>query len=189
MPAQAVSGRSSDGCVSRMLSLQLQKSPTPDFEEKCGNSPDISKGISQLGMCKFESSEVSQAVRRSENVPLILAERPANGGLLRISGQSPGSVIGSFGSEIVESLRPIPGKFPFLGDCARRPSLIWTAAPSLQCNSPDSPPWPPANSESRVRTAAPIERPYLRFKSLSFRHIDRWSVSPRDLAGSPAQYP
>jgi hypothetical protein len=27
-------------------SLQLQKSPTPDFEEKCGNSPDISKGIS-----------------------------------------------------------------------------------------------------------------------------------------------
>ena len=25
---------SGDGCVSRMLSLQLQKSPTPDFEEK-----------------------------------------------------------------------------------------------------------------------------------------------------------
>jgi hypothetical protein len=36
---------SRDGCVSRMLSLQLQKSPTPDFEEKCGNSPDISKGL------------------------------------------------------------------------------------------------------------------------------------------------
>jgi hypothetical protein len=54
---------SRDGCISRMLSLQLQKSPTPDFEEKCGNSPDISKGIFQLGMCKFESSRPSQAVR------------------------------------------------------------------------------------------------------------------------------
>jgi hypothetical protein len=41
-----------------MLSLQLQKSPTPDFEEKCGNSPDISKGIFQSGMSKFESSQV-----------------------------------------------------------------------------------------------------------------------------------
>jgi hypothetical protein len=58
---------SRDGCVSRMLSLQLQKSPTQDFEEKCGNSPDISKGISQLGIYKFESSEVSQAFRVSEN--------------------------------------------------------------------------------------------------------------------------
>jgi len=51
-----------------MLSLQLQKSPTPDFEEKCGNSPDISKGISQLGIYKFESSEVSQAVCQLEIV-------------------------------------------------------------------------------------------------------------------------
>jgi hypothetical protein len=55
---------SRDGCVSRILSLQLQKSPIPDFEEKCGNSSDISKGISQLGMCKFESSEVGPAVFR-----------------------------------------------------------------------------------------------------------------------------
>jgi hypothetical protein len=53
-----------------MLSLQLQKSPTPDFEEKCGNSPDISKGISQMGMCKFESSKVSQAFPRPEVPPL-----------------------------------------------------------------------------------------------------------------------
>ena len=35
-----------------------KKSPTPDFEEKCRNSPDISWGISQLGMCKFESSRL-----------------------------------------------------------------------------------------------------------------------------------
>jgi hypothetical protein len=57
---------SRDGCVSSMLSLQLQKSPTPNFEEKCGNSPDISKGISQSGMCKSESSQVSQAVTQPE---------------------------------------------------------------------------------------------------------------------------
>lgn len=56
-----------DGCASRMFSLQLQKSPTPDFEEKCENFPDISKGISQLGIYKFESSQVSQPVRPSEN--------------------------------------------------------------------------------------------------------------------------
>jgi hypothetical protein len=59
---------SRDGCVSRLLSLQLQKSPTPDFEEKCGNSPDISKAISQLGICKFESSGVSQPVCQLEIV-------------------------------------------------------------------------------------------------------------------------
>jgi hypothetical protein len=65
---------SSDGCVSRMLSLQLQKSPTPDFEEKCGNSPDTSKGISQLGMCKFESSEVKLAVQLAEFSALAAGE-------------------------------------------------------------------------------------------------------------------
>jgi hypothetical protein len=32
-----------------------------------GNSPDISKGFFQSGMCEFESSEVSQAFRVSEN--------------------------------------------------------------------------------------------------------------------------
>jgi len=56
------------GAVSGMLSFQLQKSPTPNFEEKCANSSDISKGISQSGMCKFESSEVSQAVTQPERV-------------------------------------------------------------------------------------------------------------------------
>src|ERR1700716_2850790 len=61
---------SRDGCVSRMLSLELQKSPTPDFEEKCGNSPDISKGISQLGIYKFESSEVKLAVKFAKFSPL-----------------------------------------------------------------------------------------------------------------------
>src|SRR4051794_31662463 len=44
-----------------MLSLQLQKSPAADFEEKCGNSPDVLKGFSQSGMSKFESSAFCQA--------------------------------------------------------------------------------------------------------------------------------
>jgi hypothetical protein len=121
-----------DGCVSSMFGLQLQKSPTPGFEEKWGNSPDISKGISQLGMCKFESSQVSQAVRRSEKLSLILVERPANGGLLRIGHQSPGSDFGHSRSEIADSLRRTFEKLPFLGDCGRRPGSICTAWPRRQ---------------------------------------------------------
>jgi hypothetical protein len=42
------------------------KISNPNFAEKNGNFPDISKGISQLGMCKFEPSQVSQAVGRPE---------------------------------------------------------------------------------------------------------------------------
>src|SRR5476649_1887668 len=72
-----------DGCVSGILSFQLQKSPNPDFEEKCGNSPDISKAFFGMVIWKFESSQVSQAVRGSEKMRAIVAERPANGGLLQ----------------------------------------------------------------------------------------------------------
>ena len=36
------------------------------FRGKCGNSSDISKGISQSGMSKFESSQVSQAFWRTD---------------------------------------------------------------------------------------------------------------------------
>jgi len=32
----------------------------PNFLENVRNSPDISKGIFKAGMCKFESSQVSQ---------------------------------------------------------------------------------------------------------------------------------
>jgi hypothetical protein len=63
-----------------MLSLELQKSPTPHFEKKRGNSPDISKGISRSGMSKFESARPSQAVRRSGEPSLIVGEMPANSG-------------------------------------------------------------------------------------------------------------
>jgi hypothetical protein len=62
--------------VPRMLSLQLQKSPTPDFEEKCGTSPDNSKGIFQSGMCKFESFQVSQAFVRFPWLPKPREDRP-----------------------------------------------------------------------------------------------------------------
>jgi hypothetical protein len=74
---------SRDGCVYKVLSLQLQKPPAPNFEEKCGNSPDISKGISQSGMCKFESSQVSQSVSQLKIVQSQIREMPANCGLLQ----------------------------------------------------------------------------------------------------------
>jgi hypothetical protein len=106
-------------------------------------------------MRRFESSRPSQAVRRSEKAPLILAERPANGGLLRISHRSPGSDFGHSQSETANSLWRTFEKFPFLGDCGRRPGSICTDWPSLQCNSPNSPPWRPAIWEFRGRTAAP----------------------------------
>jgi hypothetical protein len=87
----------------------------------------------------------SQPVRRSEKLPLILAERPANGGLLHICGQSPDSDFGHSQSKIADSLRRTLGKFPFLGDCGRRPGSICTAWPSLQCNSPKFSRGPRAN--------------------------------------------
>ncbi len=66
---------------------------------------------------------------------LSLGERPANGGLLRISHEFLGSDIGHSRSEIADSLRQIFEKLPFLGDCGWRPGPICTAWPSLQCNS------------------------------------------------------
>jgi hypothetical protein len=62
--------------------LAVAKVSRLDFGQNRGNSVDISKGFFEMGAWKFESSEVSQAVRRPERVFLILAERPANRGLL-----------------------------------------------------------------------------------------------------------
>src|ERR1700692_4080679 len=98
-----------------MFSFQLQKSPTPNFEEKSGNSPDISKGISQSGMCKFESSEVSQAFRVSENFLLWMRKaRQMRAFLIGTSLQRP--IFELFGPKIPESPQPNPGKLPFSGD-------------------------------------------------------------------------
>jgi hypothetical protein len=62
--------------------LQLQKSPSRIFGQNSGNSVDISKVFFEIVIWKFESSQVSQPVRRLEKVSLVLAERPANSGLL-----------------------------------------------------------------------------------------------------------
>jgi hypothetical protein len=106
------------------LQLVAAKVSKPKFRENSGNSLDFSKVLFQSGMSWFESSKVSQAVRCSEKGPLILAERLANGVLLRISHQSPGSDFGHSQSEIADSLRRTFEKLPFLGDCGRRPGSI-----------------------------------------------------------------
>jgi hypothetical protein len=109
-----------------MLSLQLQKSPTPDFEEKCGNSPDNSKGIFQSGMCKFESFQVSHAFSFSENIlSLIRKARQMRAFLIAKSLQRP--TIELFGMRIPESLRQNPRKLPFSGDSLWRPKNKSTA--------------------------------------------------------------
>ena len=55
--------------------LTAAKVSNPKFRGKCGNFLDISKGISQSGMCKFESSEISQPFPRLAGLP----ERRENG--------------------------------------------------------------------------------------------------------------
>jgi len=45
----------------------------PNFLENVRNSPDISKGIFKAGMCKFESSQVSQAFLRIMRLLLLHA--------------------------------------------------------------------------------------------------------------------
>jgi hypothetical protein len=52
----------------------------PDFRVFARNSPDISKGICELGMCEFETSQVSQAFRVSENFLLGLQKGPPMAG-------------------------------------------------------------------------------------------------------------
>jgi hypothetical protein len=81
---------------------------------------------------RFESFRPSQAVPPQRKVSLILAERPANGGLLRVSHRSPGSDFGRFNGGIADSLRQTSGKFPFLGDCRRRQGSIRTTWPARQ---------------------------------------------------------
>ena len=48
--------------------LQLQKSPSRIFYQNSGNSLDISKAFFEMGIWKFESSQVSQAVTQLEIV-------------------------------------------------------------------------------------------------------------------------
>jgi hypothetical protein len=69
----------------------------------------------------------SQPVRRPEKLPLLPAEKPANGGLLRLRRQSPDPGLRHFLTKIAGSLRRTFEKFPFLGDGGRRLGSICTA--------------------------------------------------------------
>jgi hypothetical protein len=100
--------------------LRAAKVSNPIFEQKSGNSPDISKGISQLGMYEFESSQVSHAVRPGRTWPPAVVEKPAISGLLQFNRRSPGSHLDGLRLEIAESLRPFIEIFPFLGNGDRR---------------------------------------------------------------------
>jgi hypothetical protein len=94
---------SRDGCVSRDAQLTAAKSPTPDFQEKCGNCPDISKGISQSGIYRFESSEVSHALRQFTT----RGSQARKSGLFAHSTWSPGSR-----SRNLRQWRKVSGRFP-----------------------------------------------------------------------------
>jgi hypothetical protein len=148
-PARAnhPAGQDPEARLSRSTSPQQRsdqhRKPVISEQESCSYAVACAE-IGSTGS-KFESSRPSQAVWRSEKMSLILTERPANGGLLRISHQSPGYDFGHFLREIANSLRRTFEKLPFLGDRGRRPGSICSAWPSLQCNSPNSPPWPPAS--------------------------------------------
>ena len=62
--------------------LQLQKSPSRVFGQNSGNSADISKAFFEMGISKFESSQVSQPVTQLEIVDPRIRQVPANCGLL-----------------------------------------------------------------------------------------------------------
>ncbi len=110
-----------------LLQIAAAKSLSRIFGQNSGNSIDTSKAFFEMVTWKFESSQVSQPVRRLETLPSVTSETPANGGLLRIGYRSPGSQIGPCGNEIADSLRRIFEIFPFLGDSDRRPGSIGTA--------------------------------------------------------------
>jgi hypothetical protein len=103
-----------------MLRLQLQKSPTANFEEKCGNSLDISKGISQSGIWKFESSKVSQAVTQPSIALLKIEESPVDSALSSTNGVSNLAKNTQPERENGKSLWRILEIFPFFGDARRR---------------------------------------------------------------------
>jgi hypothetical protein len=60
----------------KIRSLWLQKPPSSHFGERAENSPDISMGFFQLGMCEFDPSRPSQPFRRSASLCSERANRP-----------------------------------------------------------------------------------------------------------------
>lgn len=112
----------------RDIQLPAAKVSNPNFAGKSGNSPDISKGISQSGMCKFESSQVSHAVGPEQTWPMRVAEKPANSGLSQFGRRSPDSQFPELPAQNADSLWLFIEIFPFSGDAGRRPGSICTAA-------------------------------------------------------------
>ena len=110
------------------------KSPSPILGEMWGNSPDISKGISQSGMCRFESSEVSQAAPFSENFVFLMRKARQMGAFL-IARSLQRLNHRTFASRIPESLQSFVEKFPFYGDSLWRPEKKTTAWRWRQSNS------------------------------------------------------
>jgi hypothetical protein len=102
------------------------------FAERADVKPAPGTLSFQFTISRCESSRPSQPVRNSEKMFLLPAEKPANGGLLRIRHQSPGSGLRHFPTKIAGSLRRTFEKLPFLGDGGRRLGSICTARPSLQ---------------------------------------------------------
>jgi hypothetical protein len=135
--ARRPKSESRDRYVSGMFSLQLQVSNSR-FQGKVRNSPNISKGISRLGMFKFESSQVSQPVPRPEVPPLNEQKSPLLAGFC-IRRRSLNSQKGELAGHSGKSLRRLPRIFPFCRDFWRRPGSITTAGHGPQSNSPFSP--------------------------------------------------
>src|SRR5205823_1110995 len=99
--------------------LAAAKVSKSSFRPKSGNSADISKAFFEMGVWKFESSQVSQAVRRSARLPKERGNGPEIRAFRSFDFVS-GSRFAALEAELVESLRPCPRIFPFCGDCRRR---------------------------------------------------------------------
>ena len=96
----------------------------PLSRQVIGASPSGKAGDFDSPMRRFESSRPSQAVRGSEKALPIVAERPANSGLLQFGVPSLGSRFPGMRAEFGESLWLTPRIFPFSGDCGRRQGSI-----------------------------------------------------------------
>src|SRR5260370_34448326 len=79
----------------------------PRSEESDGASPSGKAVDFDSTIRRFESSRPSQPVRRLETLPPDLLERPANCGVLRFNGRSPGTALGHFRLGLADSLRRI----------------------------------------------------------------------------------
>jgi hypothetical protein len=98
--------------ASRNAQLLAAKVSNPRYRGKVRNTADISKGVFELGMCEFESSQVSQAFLFSENcLFLIRKARQMRAFLIAWSLQRP--MFALSGPTIPKSLRTNSIKLPF----------------------------------------------------------------------------